>query len=390
MSDSRSIAFDIVLPTRNRCPYAPGSARAVENPLVWTLESLAADATAPIRQVLVVDDACTDHTAATLEAVAQFRRDLPLKHVRLDRRRGSARARNHGARVASAEWLLFTDDDCLFSAGALRRAATILQEIRLRDPRAVALNLPYYLRRRTPARRVPRSTIGVFEPRTGRICGNFDALPKEDRWSASTHREHDSLRPMRITNLGCTVLVERRAFLEVGGFPEHLPCENSYGEETELAARLVAAGHHLYFAPDPSAHVVHVKYGAELPHPPAEEDCALDFKILDQVCTHHELYRWSNHVRPGSGNRVDRAAFAYSRIVSYFSIVQARSRIGALMWLCRACGELVFATRSGIGAGLSPWQRAAVWVRAAGEGLRGMFRTQVPSSPGRFGRQPRS
>ncbi len=385
MDASAPVDFDIVIPTRNRCPYPPDGDLAVRNPLVWTLETIAADAGAPVRSVIVVDDASTDHTAAVLRAMSVLRPWLRLSHIRLSSHHGSAAARNCGVRLASSEWLLFTDDDCLFGRHGIRRAAELVAHLRRRDPRLAALNLPYYLRRRTPARVVPVSAIGEFDPWRGRVSGNFDTLP--DRPGGAAVGSERLACPIPVRNLGCTFAAGRRSFLAAGGFPQDFHWKNSYGEETELAARMTEAGGTLYYAPDPRCHVVHMKYGAEMP-PGPEEDGASRFTILGKACTLAELSAWSNQPQAGSGNRVAPGYAVYSRILSYFCIMGSRSVWGACRWLWHSYRDVVHAPSGAAAAGLSRTERAAIWRSAAWRGFRRAFRLRLATLPLHHERRP--
>jgi glycosyltransferase involved in cell wall biosynthesis len=367
MDASAMPVFDVVIPTRNRCPYAPDSKDAIRNPLIWTLESIAANNDAPIRNVIVVDDGSTDHTCAALQAISALRPQLRLLYLRLPRRRGSASARNYGARYGSSDWLLFTDDDCLFGQDTIRRAADLVRHLRERDGKTAALNLPYYIRRSTPAGCVPGPTIGKFDPRRGLVSGNFDAVPAGAR--AGTVGTEQLSDPLRVNNLGCTYAVERRRLLAAGGFPEDFDWVNSYGEETELAVRLGQVGGHLYYAADPRCHVVHMKYGAELPPVRAGNESAT-FTILQTPCTLAELSAWSNQSQPGSGNRVEPSYAIYSRILSYFLIIYLRSSWGAFRWLWNCHRDYVQAPASTPALDLPRAERAAIWRAAAWHGIQ--------------------
>jgi len=57
-------------------------------------------------------------------------------------RRGPASNRNHGAKVACGEWLVFTDDDCLPQAGWLEAFASHSEKHDLLEGRTSALGLP--------------------------------------------------------------------------------------------------------------------------------------------------------------------------------------------------------------------------------------------------------
>jgi glycosyltransferase involved in cell wall biosynthesis len=374
MSASNSIAFDIVLPTRNRCPYALDSKEAIRNPLIWTLETIAANAGAALRRVIVVDDSSTDHTAAALEAMAALRPQLRLSHIRLARRCGSAAARNRGAQLATADWLLFTDDDCLFGRHSIDRAAELIVHLLRRDAQTAALNFPYYLRQAAPARRVPASEIGAFDPGRGRVSGNFDAVPENAHADRTPVGEEQLAHPIPIRNLGCTFAVDKHVFAEAGGFPEEFYWENSYGEETELAARITEVGGNLYYAPDPRCSVIHMKYGAMIPLAADGHVSAAQYDILQTSCCLQEFSAWSNQPQADSGNRVDPSHLIYSRVLSYFHIIYRRSVWGSFLWLLRSYQEVVRTPSGAAAAGLSRRERLAIWRSAAWHGIRRCLR----------------
>jgi cellulose synthase/poly-beta-1,6-N-acetylglucosamine synthase-like glycosyltransferase len=77
----------------------------------------------PRLNVVVVDDASTDGTAAVLSRLAA---ELPVRVVSLPRNVGKKRALVRGARYADGEVLAFTDSDCVLAPDALRRCVTAL------------------------------------------------------------------------------------------------------------------------------------------------------------------------------------------------------------------------------------------------------------------------
>lgn len=70
-------------------------------------------------EVIVVDDASPDGTAARVEALAA--RDARVRLVRAERNGGPARARNLGIAVADGAWLALLDSDDAFLPGRVER-----------------------------------------------------------------------------------------------------------------------------------------------------------------------------------------------------------------------------------------------------------------------------
>lgn len=98
----------VVVATHNRAALLPRLVHALEKQ----------DITVPF-EVIVVDDASSDDTPATLEDL-RARSSLRLRPIRLDENRGPATARNRAWRSTAAKLVAFTDDDCVPSPGWLR------------------------------------------------------------------------------------------------------------------------------------------------------------------------------------------------------------------------------------------------------------------------------
>ena len=68
-------------------------------------------------EVIVIDEASTDDTAALLATLG----DARVRVIHHDRPRGVSAARNRGASEAHGEWLAFVDDDDLWAPDKLVR-----------------------------------------------------------------------------------------------------------------------------------------------------------------------------------------------------------------------------------------------------------------------------
>jgi GT2 family glycosyltransferase len=202
----------VVVATRNRRPS-----------LLRTLRHLVQLPERP--QVLVVDNASTDGTAA---AVAKHAPGVRV--VRLARNEGAG-ARTIGAERARSRYVAFSDDDSWWEPGALARAVALLDE----HPYVGLL-----------AARVLVGADGTEDP----TCRAMAASPL-----ASARRLPG---PPVLGFIACGAVVRRQAFLAAGGFHDRLGVG---GEETLLAVDLRRTGWELAYA----ASVVARHFPAEQP-----------------------------------------------------------------------------------------------------------------------------
>ncbi len=83
----------------------------------------------PALEVIAVDDRSIDATGEILDRLARIDSRLRVRHVETlpDGWLGKVNAMHQGVRLASGEWLLFTDADVHYAPGALRRAVGYAQ-----------------------------------------------------------------------------------------------------------------------------------------------------------------------------------------------------------------------------------------------------------------------
>ena len=103
-------SISVIIPTHNR---ADTLGRALDGVFAQTLAPL---------EVIVVDDASTDGTAALVAA----RRDPRIRLIRHERNRGAGAARNTGVAAAQGDLIAFQDSDDDWMGGKLARQAALL------------------------------------------------------------------------------------------------------------------------------------------------------------------------------------------------------------------------------------------------------------------------
>ncbi len=205
MTASREGSHSLVLTTYNR-----------RDEVVRTLErTLALEEHGPL---VVVDNASTDGTADVI------RRRWPQVTVhRLDRNQGAA-ARNEGARLTRSPYIAFCDDDCWWAAGALLRAAAVLD----RFPGLAAVNA-----------RVLVEPGAREDPTNARMAGS--PLPNPDGVPGS----------IVLGLMGGACMVRREAFVQAGGYDPRLFLGS---EELLLAIDLAALGWSMAYLPEAVVH----------------------------------------------------------------------------------------------------------------------------------------
>jgi glycosyltransferase involved in cell wall biosynthesis len=97
--------FSVIIPTYNRCLSLQ---QTVESVLKVDYDDF---------EIIIVNDGSSDATAEYLNGLSQHHRIKCLSQ----KNQGPAAARNAGLRIASGEWIAFTDDDCKVPTNWLRR-----------------------------------------------------------------------------------------------------------------------------------------------------------------------------------------------------------------------------------------------------------------------------
>lgn len=204
--------FSIVVPTYNRRDLA-----------VRCVQALAAAERPWPCELIVVIDGSRD---GTREALSALTLPLPVRIVAQDNT-GAAGARNHGAALATGEYLLFLDDDMIADPEILVEHAGILDGA---DADATVGHIPMH----------PDS------PRTVLSKGL-------ERWADErrTRLRRTGGELMLDDLITGQLAVRASVFRELGGFDEDFTAGGSFGgEDTDFLYRLLDDGARVRFAPD--------------------------------------------------------------------------------------------------------------------------------------------
>jgi GT2 family glycosyltransferase len=202
------------------------------------------------REVVVVDNASTDNSAAVAEKSKSISdsREGRVRLVRVSTNTGFAAAANLGARESATTLLLFVNPDCRFGRGFIDPLLDDLDA----DPRRAAVAPCVCNEDGSPqgnARGDPTMVTGLF----GRSTLLSRLLPSA-RLTRRNVLRPDSQAPAVVDWVsGSCVLVRREAFQEIGGFDERYFL---YWEDADLCRRLRHAGWTIRWRPD--ACVIHV------------------------------------------------------------------------------------------------------------------------------------
>lgn len=200
--------FSVIVPAFNAASTLPR-----------LLDSLARQSYRQDFEIIIIDDGSTDKTA---EIAAAFQ----CKLVRMKHNRGPAHCRNYGAKIASGEFLIFTDSDCCVAPDWLERLG---QHLSAHDTDSIMGRLILL-----PSNLLGDSISALGFPAGGSV--GFDKIWKVDDRGFTT-----SLST-------CNCAVRRKTFARLGGFDESFPYAG--GEDSLLAYNLLNNHYKIKYCPD--------------------------------------------------------------------------------------------------------------------------------------------
>lgn len=207
LRDKRRVpAVSVILPFYNR---AATLARCVDSVLAQTFTDW---------EIVAVDDASTDDSAAMLES----RRDPRIRVIRHETNRGAGPARDTAMRAAQGEWFALLDSDDEWLPG---KVAAQMAALRRPGETAALSSCRYEFIREDGAIVWPKP----FDPRA---------------WERSLHRECTF-------GFGTTLVIRRDVALRLGGFDPALPRH----EDWDWVLRAFEQGETLAFVPEVLARV---------------------------------------------------------------------------------------------------------------------------------------
>ena len=197
------------------------------------LRALAAHPPSKLFEVIVVDDGCSDETAAALPQVSGVR------YYRRAQNGGFIAACNDGASLARGEYLVFLNNDTVPQPGWLDALLATFTDHA--DVGLVGAQLLY------PDGRLQEAGGVVFNDGSGWNYGKFES-PENPRFAYLRDCDYAS---------GAAIAIPSALFVACGGFDtRYAP---AYYEDTDLAFAVRAAGKRVLY--QPAARVIHAEGG---------------------------------------------------------------------------------------------------------------------------------
>ena len=193
-----------------------------------------------VDEVIFVDDAGEDDTAAVLARIAQAHPRVRYRLLRNAERLGASQSRNVGVRACHNQFVLFCDDDEFLEPGYAR---TCLDKLVRYGAAAVSGRRVYMCDGEAPEQALRRFGLGL------RNAPPFHPLLCE--YVNAARFEGDIRQPVTTA-----VILTRRDLLLRHPFDPHYARGNGYREETDYQMNLFVHGHDIWVTND--CHSIHL------------------------------------------------------------------------------------------------------------------------------------
>ncbi|HZJ53157.1 MAG TPA: glycosyltransferase family 2 protein [Myxococcaceae bacterium] len=267
----------------------------------------------PALEVVLVDDRSTDGTAAVVDAIAA--EDPRVRTVHLTSLPagwlGKLHAMREGLRLATGEWLLFSDADVHLAPGALRRAVSYAE--------ALGLDHLSILPQLRPATWMVDAALASFT-RTGLVMGRV--------WRVSDPRSTVG------GSVGAFGLVRRSALERSPGI-EHLRLE--VADDLALGQMLKASGSRSAVVNGRGLVLIHwYRSLAELARGTEKATAVFDHRLWPALC-------WTGTLTALEIGPFVTALLAPSILTRGLGLLAATLLLGSTLWMCRFAGQRLLA-----------------------------------------------
>lgn len=354
------IKVSILVCTRNRAPYAAGEMG--KNPLTWFLQSILWQQGNYIGEVVIVDDASNDNTPETIDYFSdKFNsKGITLKYERNNYRKRLYDIRNQGISLCKEEWIVFGDDDCVFSPFFIRNAVHYIEEYQSKFNLGVIVQ-PCFYRSSEFTRR--EDEIGKVNIKECKFVSNFNSFPKWYVDESGIEENGVLYKPIEVQFMNGVSVVNARILKDIN-FRSLENFNWDYGEWISLGYSIYDKNFKLIYIPNPCAYAIHFKYGVKGNY---ERDKNKDgFSI----CGLHidELVALSSIEVKDTGQRCTREEYYFHEIGGLFSFFYKKNVKGSLQWAIKTYEEFVLNNivynKIHDTSGLTKEQRKKVWEKA--------------------------
>lgn len=209
--------ISVIIPTFNRASII---SQTINSLLVQTHKEW---------ELVIIDDGSTDETKKMLQRYL-------TKNIRYTRtpHRGTPNAWNLGAKKSKNDYLFLTADDVTLHPNCLKTLAETAQNLPQKNLGAIAPRLTYTADIAFPREEKSTRKYARIDLITGDVTGSFNIETK---------------KTLELPIIHGYSLVNKKAFLQVGGFDEKTYKGNYWREETDLWLRMKKRGYKLYYQP---------------------------------------------------------------------------------------------------------------------------------------------